>query len=135
MLGQYASSGEAYLFLISHGTLQLAASIDDMPPYGGLESKLATMIVGGREPELVEVEDAIGDSRRYRVFRLLDDPPEERCVGVVAMREASTAIEEVPQSLVAEIGRVLRAGGTGLTNPPTAFPSLLPEPEHGKPKQ
>jgi tetratricopeptide (TPR) repeat protein len=127
MLGQYASSGEAYLFLVAQGTLHLAASLDDLPASVALETRLATSIVGGREPELVEVEDDRGETQRFRVIRLLDDSPDERCVGLVALRESISAIEDVPRSLVAEIGRVLRAGGTGLTNPPSAFPSKLPE--------
>jgi hypothetical protein len=127
MLGQYASSGEAYLYLVAHGTLHLAASLDDLPSSAALERRLATMVMGGREPDLIELDDEVGETLRYRVIRLLDDSPDERCVGLVALRESISAVEDVPRSLVAEIGRVLRAGGTGLTNPPSAFPSKLPE--------
>jgi hypothetical protein len=127
MLGQYASSGEAYLFTVAQGALQLAASLDESQPSAVLEGRLATMIFGGREPDSLELEDAKGDTLRYRVFRLLDDAPYEQCVGIVALRESVTGVEEVPSSLVAEIGRVLKSGGTGLTNPPSFFSSKGPE--------
>jgi hypothetical protein len=128
MLGQYASSGEAFLYMVAHGALQLAASLDESPPSAALENRLATLVVGGREPESVEIEGAKGEMRRYRVFRLLDDGPDQHCVGLVALHESSAAAYAIPHSLVAEIGRVLKSAGTGLTNPPSAFPSKSPGP-------
>jgi hypothetical protein len=126
MLGQYASSGEGYLYLVTERALQLVAALDETAPSAALEHRLASSIAGSDESELVEVDDGSPDTKRYRVFRLYGDAPEARCVGIVALREAVSTVENVPRSLVAEIGRVLRAGGTGLTNPPSAWPSKSP---------
>jgi hypothetical protein len=131
MLGQFASSGEAYLYMVVHGTaLQLAAALDESPSPPELEARLTTLISTSREPEQIDIETSEGTLERYRVLRLIDDEVGDRCVAVVALREEVSTVEDVPQSLVAEIGRVLKSGPTGLTNPPSVFPSKLPE-KHG----
>jgi hypothetical protein len=127
MLGQFASSGEAYLYMVNQGALHLSAALDESPPPPELEARLFTLIAIEREAVLVDLETEEGKLRRYRVLRLIDDERGDRCVAIVALREDVTSVEEVPQSLVDEIGRVLKSGGTGLTNPPSMFPSKLPE--------
>ncbi len=119
MLGQYASSGEGYLYLAGSSSLQLAAALDDTPPMAALEDRLGALFASSLldEPSALEL-----DGRRYRVIPLFDEASPRRCVGVVALHEEISATFEVPRSLVAEIGRVLRAGGTGLSQPPSMFP-------------
>jgi tetratricopeptide (TPR) repeat protein len=124
MLGQFASSGEAYLYMVVHGTaLQLAAALDETPSPPELEARLTTLISTDREPVLIDIETGEGKLKHYRALRLIDDEVGDRCVAIVALREDVSTLEDVPQSLVAEIGRVLKSGGTGLTNPPSVFPS------------
>ncbi|HKP57246.1 MAG TPA: protein kinase [Polyangiales bacterium] len=122
MLGQYASTNEGFLYWVSGENLTLAAALDDAPPSAALEVEMIALLPKAEEVSFVELFDVQGKTRRYRVFRLSGETAEEGVVGLVALRETDSAVEDVPRSLVDEIGKVLRAGPTGLTQHPSAFP-------------
>jgi hypothetical protein len=124
MLGQYASSGEGYLYWVTDENLQLAASLDERPPPSALERELGVILAGANEDRssIVELPGSDASARRYRVLRLMNEDVEGDCVGIAALREADSALEEIPVSLVAEIGKVLRP--TGITQ---AASSLWPK--------
>ena len=103
MLGQYAISGEAYLFWRKQGALQLAASLDRRDPPAGLERALAELPANDQH-QSVPLSLSPEPGRTYTVVRLEDG---YNCVGFAAIRCEPTADVTIPDALIADIGRAL----------------------------
>jgi len=101
ILGQYASSGEAYLFWRKQGALELAASLDRRDPPAGLERALAELPANDQH-QVVSLSPEIGGT--YTVVRLEDG---SSCVGFAAIRGGPTADTTIPDALIFDIGRAL----------------------------
>jgi tetratricopeptide (TPR) repeat protein len=95
LLGQYADGGEGYLFFVKAGALELAASLDQRQPPSGLEDLLSALV--GNEQRVTLSRDV------YAVVRLAG-------VGLAALRCEDERAAEIPDSLISDISRGLRAG-------------------------
>ncbi|HET8933573.1 MAG TPA: hypothetical protein VFN67_09045, partial [Polyangiales bacterium] len=104
MLGQYASSGEAYLYWVKEGALELAASLDLRDPPAGLEGLLSAIPANDQVSQQT-IELAQEDSQTYTVVPLYDEA--DSCVGLAALRDATSERADIPEGLIADIGRAL----------------------------
>jgi tetratricopeptide (TPR) repeat protein len=95
MLGQY-SGGEAYLYWVKQGTLELAASLGQRDPPAGLE-RLLRALPANDQSEQQTLEN-------FTIVRLLDAA--SACVGLAALRD-TTSDSEIPTALILDIGQAL----------------------------
>jgi hypothetical protein len=104
MLGQYASSGEAYLYWRKQGSLELAASLDERDPPAGLEGILSALPANDQlSHQTIELnEDA---PKTYTIVWLTDAA--DSCVGLAALRDAVSDRANIPEALIVDIGRAL----------------------------
>lgn len=98
---QYGSSGEAYLFWMKQGVLELAAALDRRAPPSALERALAALPANaqGHQHTLALPQD-LGT---YRVLRFASG--DDGSIGFAAIRGDSEVA--IPEALVADIGRAL----------------------------
>jgi len=101
ILSQYASSGEAYLYWIKQGALQLAASLDGSEPPTSLE-RLLSELPANDQHQTVSVSPELG--RMYTVVRLEDGGS---CMGFAAIRGGPTSDKTIPDALVSDISHAL----------------------------
>jgi hypothetical protein len=106
MLGQYASSGEAYLYWVKQGTLELAASLDQREPPSALEALLYAIPANDQ----LNSQQVKLTAQAYTVVPILSD--QDSCVGLAAFRDANGMSAEIPATLLADIGRALAAADT-----------------------
>lgn len=104
LLGQYANSGEAYLYKLDRGALSLLASLDGRAPPAQLESVLSGL---PSNEQLITRTLALSEPQpaRYAIARLNDDA--HSCIGFVALRDSGASPLEIPVELVGEIGQRL----------------------------
>lgn len=101
LLGQYGSSGEAYLFWMNQGTLELAAALDRRTPPSALERALTTLPANTQQHQhTLALPQDLGT---YRVVQL--ESGDGSCMGFAAIR--SNTEDTIPEPLVADIGRAL----------------------------
>jgi hypothetical protein len=103
MLGQYAGSGEAYLYWVKAGALELAASLDDRDPPEGLERVLSAAPANDQFQQRIELPH--DESQLYTIVRLGNAA--NGCVGLAALREVTGEHADIPEALIIDIGRAL----------------------------
>ena len=106
ILGQYAGSGEAYLFWMKQGALELAASLDRRDVPAALERALAALPANDQYQTL-SVPQELG--HKYTIVKL--DGGDGR-VGLAAIRGGLTFSEKtIPDALLSDIGKALADTG------------------------
>jgi tetratricopeptide (TPR) repeat protein len=104
MLGQYASSGEGYLFWVKDGVLELAASLNQREPPVELEGLLSAIPVNDQVGQR-SVSLSRDETSAYTVVRLWS--ASDHCVGIAALRGGTSRDQMIPDALIADIGRAL----------------------------
>jgi hypothetical protein len=103
MLGQYAGSGEAYLYWVSAGALELAASLYERDPPEGLEGVLSAAPANDQLQQRIELPDV--EPQLYTIVRL--GTAADGCVGLAALRDVTSEHADIPEALIMDIGRAL----------------------------
>ena len=110
MLGQYSSTGEAYLYCVNARGLELAASLDRRDPPAGLEQLLAAL---SADAGLTRRTITLSGELTYTVVGLSN--ASATCVGVAALREGEgPATAAIPDALLSDIGRALESAQSGV---------------------
>jgi hypothetical protein len=110
-LARYVCSEEAYLYRTRSEGLQLMAAVPERAQTPELESVLAAYLGGTRQEGLVVVPDASSFEesavKSFRVMILAVHGHADEWTGIVAIRQGSETVQEVPDGMLADITRVL----------------------------